>query len=153
MIYAEPRKAKKCLFATKFIQPVKTRPNKPPACSLLYICILLLALTALAESQMGLRRNWSFLETPSGAPDESDLWFSGQECIDLPCLITENSYDIKVSILGVIWPLQGSRQHQSPWHGRALCCSRASKAPPMPSISHVGMFLRTLSTSGHVCIG
>lgn len=61
------------LFTTKFIQLVKTRPNKLPAHSLPAICTLLLSLTALAESQMGLRRNWSFLETPPGAPDEGDL--------------------------------------------------------------------------------
>lgn len=73
MTYAEPRKATKCLFTTTFIQLVKTRPNKLPAHSLPAICTLVQALTALVESQMCFRRNWSFRETPPGAPDEGDL--------------------------------------------------------------------------------
>jgi len=44
-----------------------------PACSLPAICTLLVALTALAESQVCLRGIWSFLEGPPGAPGESDL--------------------------------------------------------------------------------
>lgn len=102
MTYAEPTKATKCLLNTKFLQLVKTTPKKLPACTLPAILTLLLALTALAESQMGLRRNWSFLETPPGGPGESDLRFSGLEYIYLSSLITENSCNSKVNSLGVI---------------------------------------------------
>lgn len=102
MMYAEPTKATKCLLTTKFLQLVKTRPQKLPERTLPAIFTLLLALTALAESQMGLKRNWSFVESPPGAPGESDLRFSGLEYIYLSSLITENSCNSKVNSLGVI---------------------------------------------------
>lgn len=44
-----------------------------PACALHAICPLLVALTALAGSQMCLRGIWSILETPPEVPGESDL--------------------------------------------------------------------------------
>lgn len=57
-IYTVCEEATKCLFIAKCIQQVKPRPKKLSACylhTLPAICTLLVALTALAESQMCLR--------------------------------------------------------------------------------------------------